>query len=256
MKLPLFYFCAFFLGRGSSWGEYDPPDYAENLNKLMNISEVQSKAFLFSTWQLPDVTSNPSIHAWIYGSAYRSDSSTTKEYIISWLRYECLYKIVSYREGENISDVNSWDLDSDVKHFEIWDDHSGNSRSILLGAADIRIYEVDQRLRMIYVYGGNLQYLSSSELFYNSETDSVYILNRASNRLDIEHEMGIRQQKNWSPFEFSFGQVTDDLFIYSIHPHIIVYANESLDSGWRKASTVAQSEFKKTNDAPTWYNHQ
>jgi hypothetical protein len=70
----------------------------------------------------------------------------------------------------------------------------------------------------------------------------------------IDHEVGVHHQKNWSPFIF---EINDDhrenLFIYGVHPHRIVFVNESLDVGVNKVHTVAMTEFKHQDESlPIW----
>ena len=102
---------------------------------------------------------------------------------------------------------------------------------------------------MAYVYycENNFQCQGSSPLYYNNETNELYTI-RTSQHMSMEHEVGRRQQKNWSPFAFSLSgkhtpnmnNLNEDnwndnlriekeqevpLFIYSIKPHRIIYAN-------------------------------
>ena len=64
----------------------------------------------------------------------------------------------------------------------------------------------------------------------------------------------MHHQKNWSPFIFPLDQGRrENLFIYGVHPHRIVFVNESIDVGVSKVHTVAMTEFKHLDESqPIW----
>ena len=75
-----------------SWGELDPPDYAQHLREIMNISDRQMKKFITATWKLPEVTSNPSIQHWLF-----DDEPGHAHLVMSWCSgsYSCKYMVFS-----------------------------------------------------------------------------------------------------------------------------------------------------------------
>lgn len=85
---------------------------------------------------------------------------------------------------------------------------------------------------MVIGKGSKLQELAYADLFFDHDVDAFYIL-QPPTKMNIDHEMGQRHQKNWSPFAFeyvSFPEQTREtlnMFIYSVHPHRIVLTNES-----------------------------
>eukprot|EP01036_Dinobryon_divergens_P022657 gene22658-30937_t len=131
----------------------------------------------------------------------------------------------------------------------------GEGRQPLV-AGDARIYRDGNKLLLTYVDGNpetRLMVQKFGDLSYNSSLDCIYILLPAT-RMSIDHEVGVRHQKNWSPFIF---EINDDhrenLFIYGVHPHRIVFVNESLDVGVNKVHTVATTEFKHQDESlPIW----
>ena len=86
-------------------------------------------------------------------------------------------------------------------------------------------------------------YLSFADIQYNSDLQALYVHN-VSTRMNIEHEKGFRAQKNWSPFFFRDMPpgIEQNLFIYSIAPHVVVFLNETVEEGTRNAHTVAVTE--------------
>jgi hypothetical protein len=93
-------------------------------------------------------------------------------------------------------------------------------------------------------------------LNYDANMDMLYEDNRI--RINIEHEAGHRNQKNWSPFSVPLlGQSANEsttintssssrnalLFIYSIFPHRIVHVNETTaDPHVMNAYTVCSTQ--------------
>ena len=75
-----------------SVGENDPPDYAEHLRKLMNISERQMEKYITHVWKLPEATSNPSIQHWLFD--YEPNHPNL---VMSWCSgvYSCKYMVFS-----------------------------------------------------------------------------------------------------------------------------------------------------------------
>lgn len=90
-----------------SWGEADPPDYAQHLREIMNISERQMAKFITTVWKLPEATSNPSIQHWLFDTVPNHPNL-----VMSWCSgsYSCKYMVFSVGNftSNEWKDPNNW----------------------------------------------------------------------------------------------------------------------------------------------------
>jgi hypothetical protein len=111
------------------------------------------------------------------------------------------------------------------------------------------------------IKGSKLQELAYADLYFDHSLDAFYIL-QPPTKMNIDHEMGQRHQKNWSPFAFEYvsfpeqRRETLNLFIYSVHPHRIVLSNESepnFSDDMKRVHTVAVTEYTHLDPSePIW----
>ena len=155
----------------SSWGEGDPPGYKENYQKLMAIGERQTKDFIIGAWRLPvEINSNPSIQAWMFDNVPGKPNV-----MITWCgnKYSCKY--IAFTTGaldsEEWKDYKNWAIYHPIDSIEIFNAHNSNGvgRKPLL-AGDIRLYRIDDQLRMVYVTsepGSKLMELGNYKYIYS-----------------------------------------------------------------------------------------
>jgi len=115
MKISIFFYWSVYILYGNRfhtkllvkcWGENDPPDYAEHLNNLMNISEKQMNSFITTAWKLPEVTSNPSVQHWLF-----DNEPNHPNFVISWCSgtYSCKYMVFS-TGSKDWQNPENWDV--------------------------------------------------------------------------------------------------------------------------------------------------
>ena len=90
---------------------------------------------------------------------------------------------------------------------------------------------------------------SFGDLHFDPSSDVLYMQTPAT-RMTIDHEMGQRHQKNWSPFQFQMPRLgeLENLFIYSVHPHRVVLVNETVEVGVKKVHTLSVTEFQRKDE--------
>jgi hypothetical protein len=166
--------------RDTIWGRDDEPQYQHGIQVLHNVSNIQEDLFI------EDWTNN-------------SERPDDRCYIICYAHDG----FVSYYLASNNGSTAEQDWHTFKKgDIHEQDDHEGLNRRAL-GVADIRLYRIGVEMRMTYVFycDTNFQCQGSSTLFYNAPEEILYTI-RDAHHFNIEHEMGRRQQKNWSPFAF------------------------------------------------------
>jgi hypothetical protein len=245
-------------------GQEDPPEYTNYWNRMMNNSRLQTEQYIREMLYLPEISSNPSIVPWIWDKTYQTDPEHSNV-LISWCgsSYACPYYVMSI--GTNKTD---WKVVKTRDSFEVFAKHGGIGRYPML-VGDIRLYMVEDTIRLTYVaFEGKLQTYHYAQLFYDDGLDALYVLQDHIFKMEISHEVGVRSQKNWSPFVYDFQNNprvkqldallesysvrpnsipirrngTENLFVYSINPHRIVHGNESAEHGVVKMHTVSSSE--------------
>jgi predicted GH43/DUF377 family glycosyl hydrolase len=214
--------------------------YAKNLEKLHNISDSQT--FIESTFRLNNVWVNPSV-----------------------IRYNDVALVV-YRLGFSKKDhiafmyfnPKTWEIikSPDIIEFcgtedknRLWD----CDRHWPVVAEDSRIFYSNGNLHIVYnINRGEHKKIYYARVYRNETRDQTYIFD-PSYLLDCTHEIGMRHQKNWSPFDYSPNNINNTnntnnnnnnieknilYFIYSINPHRImsISTNENT-SGIAKAET-------------------
>lgn len=176
----------------------DPPEYTKFYDNLYSMSIHQTYTFIYDVFQLKDIKLNPSITPWLY-----DDDPMHPNILISGCDrsgYACSYYVMSIGKYEN-----DWTIVKQKDYFECFTTHGGVGRKPLK-VEDIRLYKVGDSTRITYVYVHDThhQYYHSSQLYYDKKLDALYILDGNRNRMSIEHEVGVKSQKNWSAFTYKF----------------------------------------------------
>jgi hypothetical protein len=125
--------------------------------------------------------------------------------------------------------------------------HTDGYRTRLV-VTDIRVFLYSNHQHVVYSIQrkGHLTQFHYAALHHDPISDSIYVDNRTE--IIIEHEVGRRDQKNWTPFTYSLQTTTNGaaynilLFIYSMYPHRIVNVNETIYAGLMKANTVCSTK--------------
>jgi hypothetical protein len=134
-----------------------------------------------------------------------------------------------------------WTQVNTTKLIEVYN-HTTGARAHLV-VEDIRVFLFEGTMHMAYNIHprGSVKLFYYAALSYDKKMDMFYEDNRI--RINIEHEAGHRNQKNWSPFSVPLlshgtGETVSErngssskhnalLFVYSIFPHRIVHVNET-----------------------------
>lgn len=158
-----------------------------------------------------------------------------------------------------------------------------NSRYNLI-AEDARIFEFDKKLFLIYnVHLTKFKEVYLGHLLYDTPNDAFYV-NITPRHISIEHEVGAKHQKNWTPFVFNSSimqnvsasqhqlqlhwesrsviDVHSDtvmnsselqlFFVYSIRPHRIIRFLPTADYSKMTAHTVFLTAIMAVDDDWAW----
>lgn len=238
--------------------ESDPPEYRYHIEMLTNISNKQTSTFIIETIKLPQMGFNTAMSLWPLNRTDYNKVSTQEILFMSALGYGCrqycptFSMILKFNGTSLISNISDLPPLMPLHYMN----ENGEMNPILVG--DPRLFKYNQTTMMMFISPFiNFQEPSIAEVLYNESSGIIY-LKEPFRKMSIEHEAGHRQQKNWSPFIYNlhFGSryigVSKVFWVYSIFPHRIVEANETISSNVTKTHTLCLTQINTEKIEEIW----